>query len=309
VAASSSFDIDAVLDVLHDALRLDEPTIKTLLEKLMEILYAEGNILDLAPPITVCGDIHGQLYDLFELFRTAGAPSGTRFLFLGDYVDRGYYSLETFCYLAALKVARPRDFFLLRGNHETRTVSRLYGFYDDCVQNYGHPGIWALCNTIFDLLPVAALVGNRIFAVHGGLSPSVSLVEQISFPRRQRELPASGALCDLCWSDPEEIAAWEPNPRGAGYSFGAKPVREFCHNNRLELVAHAHQLVQDGYQYRFDEQLITVWSAPNCMYRCANVASVLALDQDLQRELKVFREVPDANRKVPDGNLNLSYFA
>jgi hypothetical protein len=141
MAAPSSFDIGTVMEVLHDALRLDEPTIKALLEKLMEILYAEGNILDLAAPITICGDIHGQLYDLFELFRTAGPPPGTRFLFLGDYVDRGHYSLETFCYLAALKVSYPNDFFLLRGNHETRTCSRLYGFFDDCVQNYGHPGI------------------------------------------------------------------------------------------------------------------------------------------------------------------------
>jgi diadenosine tetraphosphatase ApaH/serine/threonine PP2A family protein phosphatase len=306
---AGSFDIDAVIEALHDALCLDELTVKTLLEKLMEILYAEGNILDLSAPITVCGDIHGQLHDLFELFRTAGRPPDTRFLFLGDYVDRGYYSLETFCYLAALKVRHPHDFFLLRGNHESRTVNRLYGFFDDCVQNYGHPGIWALCNATFDLLPMAALIGNRIFAVHGGLSPLVSLVEQISFPRRQCELPASGAFCDLCWSDPDDIDGWQPNLRGAGQSFGAGPVREFCHNNKLELIARAHQLVQEGYQYHFAGQLITVWSAPNYMYRCGNVASVLALDRNLQREIKPFREVPESDRKAPDGSLNMSYFA
>ncbi|OHS95596.1 Serine/threonine-protein phosphatase PP-X 1 [Tritrichomonas foetus] len=301
-------DLDEIISHLRNGEHPDESCAKMLLEKLMEVLYNEGNVLNLQAPITICGDIHGQLYDLFELFRIAGQPPETKFLFMGDYVDRGFYSLETFLYLAALKLRYPDTIYLLRGNHECRSVNHLYGFYEDCIQNYGHSGVWFLCNDVFDLLPMAAVISNSIFSVHGGLSPEISLIEQISLKNRQEELLSYGSFCDLCWSDPDDITNWGVNSRGAGYLFGSQPVSEFCHNNKISLITRAHQLAMAGYDYRFDQQLITVWSAPNYMYRSGNIASVLAIDEHLNRELKTFREVPDEQRKRPTDTVP-QYFA
>lgn len=301
-------DLDDILTHLRTGDHPEENIVKMILEKLMEVLYSEGNILKLQAPITICGDIHGQLYDLFELFRIAGSPSETKFLFLGDYVDRGYYSLETLLVLAVLKLRYPNSVYLLRGNHECRAVNHLYGFYEDCVFTYGHAGIWHLCNNVFDLLPIAAVVSNKIFSVHGGLSPDIPIIDQISLIHRQEELAGFGPFCDLCWSDPHDIENWAINARGAGYLFGSQPVKEFCHNNKIDLITRAHQLAMEGYNYKFDQKLITVWSAPNYMYRSGNIASVLAIDENLGRELKLFKEVPEEQRKKPTATFP-SYFA
>lgn len=292
-------DLDKIITTIEGGDPLSERDVTMLLRKFMELLFREDNILSLSAPIIVCGDIHGQLYDLFELFRVGGPPADNKYLFMGDYVDRGYYSLETFCYLIALKMKYPDNVYLLRGNHECRTVNQMYGFFEDCLQSYGHPGIWKLCNEVFDLLPIAALINRTIFSVHGGLSPDIALIEQISLLDRNDELPSSGPLADLTWSDPDLIESWEVNQRGAGFIFGSKPVEEFCHNNKLKMITRAHQMAMDGYQYFFDNKLITVWSAPNYMYRSGNAASVLCLDENLDTELRVFQAVPNDKRKIP----------
>ena len=267
--------------------------------KLMEVLYQEGTVHPLSLPIIICGDIHGQLYDLFELFRISGGPENNKYLFLGDYVDRGYYSLETFSYLACLKLKYPENIYLLRGNHECRQVNQMYGFYDECLNIYGHAGLWRLCNEVFDLLPISALVANKIFCVHGGLSPEIKLIEQIPLLERQDELPNSGPLADLTWSDPEEIEGWGINQRGAGWLFGINPTHEFCLNNNIDLIVRAHQLAMSGYEYHFKEtQLVTVWSAPNYMYRSGNDASVLKIDENFNREFKIFKAVTDEKHNL-----------
>jgi diadenosine tetraphosphatase ApaH/serine/threonine PP2A family protein phosphatase len=300
-------DFDQALSVIREGGHLDERAVVVIFEKLAELLYSEPNVLALPAPITICGDIHGQLFDLLELFRIAGSPPETKFLFMGDYVDRGYFSLETFLYLGLMKLKYPDSIHLLRGNHECRAVNRIYGFYDDILGIYGHSGVWSLCNDVFDLLPMASVVSNSIFSVHGGLSPEVTRIEQISLFNRQAELAPTGALCDLCWSDPDSIVGWYANPRGAGHVFGEDPVKDFCRNNRLKLITRAHQLAMEGYESFFDDLLMTVWSAPNYMYRSRNKAAVLAVGADLNTELKFFTEVPGHDRR---GNDSISpYFA
>ena len=293
--------LDQYLETIRQTKRLEEDQLRMVFTKLMEVLYQEGTVHPLPLPIVICGDIHGQLHDLFELFKISGGPETNRYLFLGDYVDRGYYSLETFAYLACLKLKYPDHIYLLRGNHECRQVNQLYGFYDECVNVYGHAGLWRMCNEVFDLLPMCALISNKIFCTHGGLSPEIKLIEQIPLIERQDELPSSGALADLTWSDPDDIDGWGANPRGAGWLFGPQPTHEFCHNNKIDLIARAHQLAMSGYQYHFGEtQLVTVWSAPNYMYRSGNDASVLKIDENFNREFVIFKAVPDDQRVVPD---------
>lgn len=304
-----NLDIDNLLERLRNAGKLTEVELNALFSKISEVFYQEGTIHPISLPVTFCGDIHGQLFDLFELFRKSGGIEENKYLFLGDYVDRGNHSLQTFCYLICLKLKYPENIYLLRGNHECRTTNQLYGFYDECMTNYGHAGIWSLCNQVFDLLPIGACIDNKIFAVHGGLSPDIKLIDQVPLIERQDDLPNQGALADLTWSDPDDIEGWAYNPRGAGWIFGTKPTEEFCLNNEVDLIVRAHQLAEEGYKWHFNkEQLVTVWSAPNYMYRIGNKASVLKVDENLNKELVVF-ESSSLSVDINIENSSLHYFA
>ena len=302
------FDLDAAIEHLKEGSHLEETVLAQLLTKTLEILFSEETLLSVSAPITIVGDVHGQLFDVLEMFRVAGDPGHERFLFLGDYVDRGYFSIETFALLCAYKIKYSDSVFLLRGNHECRAINEVYGFYNECLQIYGHPGIWILCNEVFDMLPIGAIIENRIFSIHGGLSPTVSLVEQVSLLDRNKELPRSGPIADLCWSDPDNIDGWRLNQRGAGYIFGENPVLEFCHNNKLDLVTRAHQLIMAGYEYKFEDKLVTVWSAPNYMYTSQNDASILKIGSDMKQSVTTFKAVDAAHQKTPEPFV-LQYFA
>lgn len=292
--------LDKWVELVKTCAYLPENELKQLCDKVSEILIEEGNVQSVASPVTVCGDIHGQFYDLEELFRTGGQVPDTSYIFMGDFVDRGYYSLETFTRLLTLKARYPDRIVLLRGNHETRQITQVYGFYDECQNKYGNANAWRYCTSVFDLLSVAAVIDGRIFCVHGGLSPDIASLDQIRLIERNLEIPHEGAFCDLVWSDPEEIELWATSPRGAGYLFGSEITREFNEINGLELICRAHQLVQEGYKYMFpNDALVTVWSAPNYCYRCGNVASILAFDDKLGREAKLFNAVPDDQRVIP----------
>ena len=135
----------------------------------------------------------------------------------------------------------------------------MYGFYDECLRKYGSVNVWRYCTDIFDYLSLSALIDSRVFCVHGGLSPSVTTLDQIRTIDRKQEVPHDGAMCDLLWSDPEDIDGWGLSPRGAGYLFGADVVTQFNQANKVELIARAHQLVMEGFKYMFNEQLVTVW--------------------------------------------------
>ena len=309
----AELDLDKIISTIRQGNSIPETQLTPLLLKLKEVLYMESNVLELSSPINICGDIHGQLYDLFELFKTAGNGNegigSQKFLFLGDYVDRGRYSIETFAYLAAHKLKYPNQFFLLRGNHECRQVNQMYGFYQESVHYFGHSGIWDLMNDVFDLLPMAALIDNDAFAVHGGLSPSITLIQSISLHNRKGELPSKGPLCDLCWSDPENTTHWADNQRGAGYVFGKPQVDEFCHNNSVKVVLRSHQLAMEGYQEFFDKKMITVWSAPNYCYRSGNKASIMVYERGQNDYVyKIFEPCPNELRKIPLDPPPPSYF-
>ena len=226
---------------------ITESEVKRVCDRARDILIEEGNIRNVSTPITVCtfeighlkicGDIHGQFYDLRELFRIGGDCPETCYLFMGDYVDRGYYSIETWLLLLCLKVRYPDRITLLRGNHESRQISQVYGFYDECLRKYGSINVWRFCTETFDYLSLAAIVDGRFFCVHGGLSPSISTLDQIRLIDRKVELPHEGGMCDLLWSDPdEEITGWGVNPRGCGFVFGGDSVSEVRLGSGLQVV-------------------------------------------------------------------------
>jgi diadenosine tetraphosphatase ApaH/serine/threonine PP2A family protein phosphatase len=166
----------------------------------------------------VCGDVHGQFHDLMELFRIGGRCPDTNYLFMGDYVDRGYYSVETVTLLVALKVRWRERVTILRGNHESRQITQVYGFYDECLRKYGSADVWKMFTDLFDYLPVTAVIENQIFCLHGGLSPSIDTLDVARALERVQEVPHEGPMCDLVWSDPDQRPGWGISPRGAGFS-------------------------------------------------------------------------------------------
>ncbi|KAK7756351.1 sporulation-induced protein [Diatrype stigma] len=381
--------LDEWLEEAKQCHYLPEPVMKELCEMVKEVLMEESNIQPVVTPVTVCGDIHGQFYDLLELFRVSGGMPGqpateapttttsiitsadieppteitnpklkkrlkklgrsdsgsgdssglgddsaaadeedddatelasssrptsgeiprlpvnnadTRFIFLGDFVDRGYFSLETFTLLMCLKAKYPDRIVLVRGNHESRQITQVYGFYEECQQKYGNASVWKACCQVFDFLVLAAIVDGEILCVHGGLSPEIRTIDQIRVVARAQEIPHEGAFCDLVWSDPEDVETWAISPRGAGWLFGDKVATEFNHVNGLKLIARAHQLVNEGYKYHFPQNsVVTVWSAPNYCYRCGNVASIMTVDKNLDPQFSIFSAVSDDMRHVPAG--------
>ena len=301
-------EIDRLIKHIESGKYPERKDVEMLCEKAMEILDKTPNVVSVPPPVSICGDTHGQFYDLLELFALGGKCPDTNYLFLGDYVDRGYYSVETFTLLLALKVRYPSRMTLLRGNHESRQTTQAYGFYDEVIRKYNDPAVWQLFNKVFDLLPLCAVVGEKIFCVHGGLSPIITSLEQIQNYERKKEIPERGPMCDLLWSDPDTVSGFQISPRGAGYIFGDSAVQQFNRANKLTLICRAHQLAMEGYVEWFDRKLFTVWSAPNYCYRGGNPASILEVSTDLTTRWKMFEAAPpEARGTFPDKTM-VDYF-
>ena len=299
---------DKWLEDLKELKCLSERDLKLLCEKAKEIFIEESNVQNVSAPVIICGDIHGQIYDLLELFKKGGDIPNSRYVFMGDYVDRGYNGVEVLELLLALKIKYPEHITLLRGNHESRQICFAYGFYEEITRIYGNANAWEYFTDLFDYLPLAALVEGKIFCVHGGLSPYISTVDQIRLINRKMEIPREGVFCDLMWSDPDDIETWIISCRGAGWIYGWKVVDEFTHINGLELICRAHQLVMEGFKYWFEKKnLCTVWSAPNYCYRCGNKASILKISSDLSRTIDYFDFSAKSTTSTPPKSL-VPYF-
>ncbi|GAA0152055.1 protein phosphatase [Lithospermum erythrorhizon] len=235
------------------------------------------------------GDIHGQYGDLLRLFEYGGFPPEANYLFLGDYVDRGKQSLETICLLLAYKIKYPENFFLLRGNHECASINRIYGFYDECKRRF-NVRIWKTFTDCFNCLPVAALIDEKILCMHGGFSPDLIDLDQIRNLPRPTDVPDSGLLCDLLWSDPSrETKGWGMNDRGVSYTFGSDKVAEFLMQQDLDLICRAHQVVEDGYEFFADRQLVTIFSAPNYCGEFDNAGAMMSVDESLMCSFQILK--------------------
>jgi serine/threonine-protein phosphatase PP1 catalytic subunit len=200
---------------------------------------------------------------------------------LGDYIDRGKQSIETVCLLLCYKIKYPENFFLLRGNHECAQINRIYGFYDECKRRYSIR-LWRVFSDVFNCLPVAALIDEKIFCMHGGLSPELKNLDQIKNIMRPTDVPDTGLLCDLLWSDPERgIEAYGDNDRGVSFTFGEQVVRKFTEKHDIDLICRAHQVVEDGYEFFQRRQLVTLFSAPNYCGEFDNSGAMMSIDETL----------------------------
>ncbi|XP_009413788.2 serine/threonine-protein phosphatase PP1 isoform X1 [Musa acuminata AAA Group] len=269
--------------------RLAEVEIQQLCTVSRQIFLGQPNLLELEAPIKICGDIHGQYSDLLRLFEYGGFPPVSNYLFLGDYVDRGKQSLETICLLLAYKIKYPENFFLLRGNHECASINRIYGFYDECKRRFS-VRLWKIFSDCFNCLPVAAVIDDKILCMHGGLSPDLSKLDQIKSLPRPCDVPESGLLCDLLWADPgRDVQGWGENDRGVSWTFGADKVSEFLLKQDLDLVCRAHQVVEDGYEFFADKQLVTIFSAPNYCGEFDNAGAMMSVDETLMCSFQILQ--------------------
>lgn len=268
---------------------LSESEIKLLCTRARPIFLNQPMLLELEAPIKICGDIHGQYTDLLRLFEYGGFPPTANYLFCGDYVDRGKQSIETICLLLAYKIQYPENFFILRGNHESAGINRIYGFYDECKRRYSIK-LWKIFSDCFNCLPCSAIIDEKILCMHGGLSPELSHLQQIANISRPTDVPEVGLLCDLLWSDPSpNINGWGENDRGVSYVFGADVVEAFLERQDLDLIVRAHQVVEDGYEFFAGRRLVTLFSAPNYCGEFDNAGGMISVDENLMCSFQVLK--------------------
>jgi len=302
--AKANLDIENIISRLLEVrgsrpgkiVALSEQEIRQICTKSREIFLNQPILLELEAPLKICGDIHGQYYDLLRLFEYGGFPPDANYLFLGDYVDRGKQSLETICLLLAYKIKYPENFFLLRGNHECASINRIYGFYDECKRRYNIK-LWKTFTDNFNCLPVAAIVDEKIFCCHGGLSPDLQSMEQIRRIMRPTDVPDTGLLCDLLWSDPDkDTSGWGENDRGVSFTFGSEVVGKFLHKHDMDLICRAHQVVEDGYEFFAKRQLVTLFSAPNYCGEFDNAGAMMSVDDTLMCSFQILKPAEKKNK-------------
>ena len=254
----------------------DAASVVRLTEHCEEILAGEPSLLQLSGPIVVVGDLHGNIDDLLRIFKRCGYPPDTRYLFLGDYVDRGSYSVEVMTLLVALKVRFPQSLYLVRGNHECCTMCSFFGFRAECLMKYGE-SVYECFVRLFTFLPFAAVLNGTVFCCHGGISPDIQKVGQVTELNRPSRSFESAVSDGIVWSDPKpDSDGWSENDRGAGWFFNQAKLQEFLDANGLTLLVRAHEYCADGYLWPFGESggCVTVFSSSDyCdMWNAAAVA-------------------------------------
>ncbi|CAF4855790.1 unnamed protein product [Pieris macdunnoughi] len=230
--------------------QMSESEVRGLCTKSREIFLQQPILLELEAPLKICGDIHGQYTDLLRLFE---------------------------------------EFFLLRGNHECASINRIYGFYDECKRRYNIK-LWKTFTDCFNCLPIAAIIDEKIFCCHGGLSPDLQGMEQIRRIMRPTDVPDTGLLCDLLWSDPDkDVQGWGENDRGVSFTFGPDVVSKFLNRHDLDLICRAHQVVEDGYEFFAKRQLVTLFSAPNYCGEFDNAGGMMSVDETLMCSFQILK--------------------
>jgi len=268
------------------------------LPSLLELNVPEQGPEDGAEPrFTVCGDTHGQFYDVLNIFKLNGYPSAANpYLFNGDFVDRGSFSVEVMLTYLLFKMACPDGIYLIRGNHETKNMNKIYGFEGEVRHKYDQK-TFELFLEVFEHLPLAATIGGKVFVTHGGIPVEPVTLDEIRKIKRGREPGDSGLMSDLLWADPQPFPGKAPSKRGVGYSFGPDITERFLQLNNLELLVRSHEVKDEGYVVEHGGKTITVFSAPNYCDSMANKGAFIRFDASCKTEFVQYEAVPHPNVK------------
>lgn len=262
---------------------LDRHDVVYILLEVLKHFKSCPNVVEVNVPedirINVCGDTHGQFYDTLHILEVCGEPSPQNwYLFNGDFVDRGSYSVENVMMLFAYKLLLPNCFFLSRGNHESVVMNRVYGFEGEVTTKYSRE-VFELFLEVFNALPIAHVINKEVFVVHGGLCSDDNVtIADLQEPNRFREIPDNGVLCESLWADPQPLPGRLPSKRGTNCSsFGPDVTNRFLANNNLKLLIRSHEVKDEGYAVEHGGKCITVFSAPNYCDTMNNNGAVVQL--------------------------------
>lgn len=255
-----------------------------------KIFLDEPTVIDINSPAIVVGDVHGQIEAVFHIFDKFGSPKKNRYVFLGDYVDRGPKSLYTLIFLLAIKIKHGKDFHMIRGNHEDVNVSKQYQFRDEVINTYHSPDLMNDFDSVFTSIPLGVLINNTILCIHGGLGPAVRTVDTLREIKRPFILTDQDPMYDIVWADPQKnIEDWGNGRRATSCSFGVTPLLEFFERSNITGMIRGHECVKEGYLYSLGEDVnfVTLFSAPN-YGNTQNKAAVLLIDEDGKYNFQTF---------------------
>ncbi|EDV30264.1 uncharacterized protein Dana_GF23034 [Drosophila ananassae] len=266
-------------------------------------MRSQPSLVDITVPdeekFTICGDIHGQFYDLMNIFEINGLPSEKNpYLFNGDFVDRGSFSVECIFTLFGFKLLYPNHFFLSRGNHESINMNQMYGFTGEVTAKYTS-AMADIFTQVFNWLPLCHCINQKILVMHGGLFSSDNVtLDNIRRIERNCQPPEEGLMCELLWSDPQLWMGRGPSKRGVGIQFGPDVTEAFCKNNNLDYIIRSHEVKDMGYEEAHNGQCITVFSAPNYCDTMGNMGAFITITgNNLKPNYKSFEAVPHPDVK------------
>lgn len=269
-----------------------------LTHEVTNVFKTEPTLLELDGPVVIVGDLHGHLLDLYRILKTFDLPPTTTYLFLGDLVDRGEFSIETLSFVFVLKILFPRNIFIIRGNHEFRSTTINGGLMAEINNLYQRSSIFDAFVDTFQYIPLAAKIGTKILCLHGGLSPGFTETSQISKLERPIANYENPVVCGLLWSDPsEKTDLFLPSPRGTGFLFGQKALFKFLKQNHLRMIIRGHECTKEGFSAKFESRILTVFSASNYCGVTGNQASVILVEKDLTTIARFFSPFQYLKRK------------
>lgn len=290
------FNIDLLGNFLLKEGRLLKDAVLLIIKKATQILKNEPNLQYLSDPVVIIGDIHGQFHDMMKMLSLEPRDfKNEKFVFLGDYVDRGIFGFEVVMYLLAQKVNYPKNVFQIRGNHESREMTSHFNFRQEALLKYDQE-VYDSIMDCFDNLPLSACINNKFLCLHGGLSPQQNEIQDIerSIDRFQ-EIPKQGLGCDLIWADPIDDASGEINSnsgfrinqgRGCSFVYGAKSTQKFQKKNKLLTIIRAHEPQCEGFKCHHWGKagmppVITQFSAPNYCDSYGNKAAIIKIKKGI----------------------------
>ncbi|KAF2154713.1 serine/threonine-protein phosphatase-like protein 5 [Myriangium duriaei CBS 260.36] len=296
--------IDDMIVRFKEGKKLDKKYVYQIIIAVKDIVYEEATMVEMkvnaGKKLTVCGDTHGQYFDLMEIFSRNGYPTADHgYLFNGDFVDRGSWSCEIALLLYAYKWLRPDNFFLNRGNHETDDMNRMYGFEGECKAKYNER-VFKLFSESFSALPLATLIGDKYLVLHGGLfsDDNVTLDDIRKLNRHNQRQPGqSGLMMEMLWTDPQTMPGRGPSKRGVGLQFGPDVTKRFCEKNGLDAIIRSHEVRMDGWEAEHDSKCYTVFSAPNYCDSTGNKGAYINVESDYKLKFEQFDAVPHPDIK------------
>ncbi|KAI8877755.1 protein phosphatase 5 [Backusella circina FSU 941] len=291
--------VNAMVEAFKEQKKIHKKYAFMIILAIRQMMLELPSLIDVQVPkdgkLTVCGDVHGQFYDFINIFNTNGYPSEKHaYLFNGDFVDRGSFSIEVILTLFAYKWLYPNRLFLARGNHETDNMNKVYGFEGEVKAKFSEM-MFKLFSETFNALPLSHVIENKIFVTHGGLfsRDDVTLDDIRKIDRLSQGQPGNdGLMCELLWSDPQPELGRGASKRGVGIQFGPDVTKNFLEKNNLDMVIRSHEVKEEGYVIEHDGKCVTVFSAPNYCDTVGNKGAFINITPDMKLDYVSFSAVP-----------------